>query len=52
MPEVMELYDGLPKITYRMTYSAADRYKGGEVMFFSKGLSYPETKNPCALKAA
>ena len=52
MPEIMDLYAGLPKITYRMTYSAADRYKGGEVMFFSKGLSYPNTKNPCSLKAA
>ncbi|MEO7701849.1 MAG: DNA adenine methylase [Opitutus sp.] len=52
MPEIMELYKGLPRITYRMAYSAADRYKGGEVMFFSKGLSYPHTKNPCELKAA
>ena len=52
MPEIADLYNGFPKITYGMNYSAAECYKGREVMFFSKGLAIPDTKNPSKLKAA
>ncbi|MEO7413591.1 MAG: DNA adenine methylase [Opitutaceae bacterium] len=52
MPEVIEIYNGSPKIVYSMNYSAANRYKGREVMFFSPRLTMPDTKNPANLSAA
>ena len=45
-PEVVKLYHSFPTITYGMTYSAADRYKGGEAMFFKRIIRIPKTDNP------
>lgn len=45
-PEVLQLYDGLENITYDLSYSAADRYRGGEVMFFSSQLQPPRVDSP------
>ena len=47
-----KMYKGLPKIEYGINYSAQDKYKGAEVMFFSKGLQIPNVRNPANLKAA
>lgn len=51
-PEIIEMYKGCPTITYGINYSAQDRYKGAEAMFFSKKLIVPDVKNPANLKAA
>lgn len=52
MPEIVEMYDGFPKISYGMNYSASSYYEGSEVMFFSKKLKIPDTENPAKLKVA
>jgi DNA adenine methylase len=51
-PEIMEMYSSARAITYRISYSAQDRYKGAEAMFFSKKLLVPDVKNPSNLRAA
>lgn len=51
-PEIVKTYRGCPTIEYGISYSAHDRYKGAEVMFFSKGLAIPDVKNPANLRAA
>jgi len=52
VPEIMQLYKWARSISYRISYSAQDRYKGAEAMFFSRGLIVPDVKNPTKLKAA
>lgn len=51
-PEIIEMYQDCPTIAYGINYSAQDRYKGAEAMFFSKKLNIPDVKNPANLKAA
>lgn len=51
-PEIVKMYRGCPTIEYLLNYSAADRYKGSEVMFFSKHLIIPDVNNPAKLEAA
>ncbi len=51
-PEIIEMYKGYPTIAYGINYSAQDRYKGAEAMFFSKKLMIPDVKNPANLKVA
>lgn len=51
-PEIVAMYRGCPTIEYGINYSAQDRYKGAEVMFFSKDLVIPDIKNPANLRAA
>lgn len=51
-PEIVDMYQGCPSIEYGINYSAQDRYKGSEVMFFSDHLVIPNVKNPANLKAA
>ena len=51
-PEIIEMYKGCLTITYGINYSAQERYKGAEAMFFSKKLIIPDVKNPANLKAA
>lgn len=51
-PEIVQMYKGCPTIEYGINYTAQDRYKGAEVMFFSKGLAIPKVANPANLKAA
>jgi DNA adenine methylase len=51
-PEIVEMYKKLPTIVYGMNYSAADRYEGSEVMFFSNQLAIPDVTNPAKLEAA
>jgi DNA adenine methylase len=50
--EIDGMYKGCPKIIYGINYSAQNRYKGAEVMFFSKGLTLPDVQNPAKLDAA
>jgi len=49
-PEVAELYKGYPTLAYDYYYSAADRYQGTEVLFFSQDLILPPVSNPGDLK--
>lgn len=51
-PQIIEMYRNCAHITYGINYSAQDRYKGAEAMFFSNGLIVPNVKNPCDLEAA
>lgn len=46
VPRILELYHGLEQITYGLSYSAQDRYRGAEVMVFSPGLVRPEVDTP------
>ena len=50
--EIDGMYKGCPKITYGINYSAQNRYKGAEVIFFSKKLIIPNVQNPAKLSAA
>ncbi|MEQ1598997.1 MAG: DNA adenine methylase [Methylotenera sp.] len=50
--EIDEMYKSRAKITYGINYSAQNRYKGAEVMFFSENLILPEVQNPAKLCAA
>jgi len=40
-PEIISLYEDYRPLQYGLTYSAQERRKGGEVMFFSDGLTKP-----------
>ncbi len=46
-PQVMRLYRGYQRIRYDLSYSAQDRYRGSEVMFFSHAISRPCVSHPC-----
>ena len=49
-PEIRSLYTGYRKLVYRLGYSAADRYDGAEVMFFSDDLRLPSVRNPTTVR--
>jgi len=49
VPEIRRLYRNYQNITYRLSYSAADRYKGQEVMFFHNELIVPPVKEPAKI---
>jgi len=52
VPEIADMYKGYPTISYGINYSVQNRYKGAEIMFFSKDLIIPNVKNPANLKVA
>jgi hypothetical protein len=41
VPTIRNLYQNVRSVGYTLSYSAKGRYKGSEVMFFSKGLEVP-----------
>ena len=45
-PEILDFYAGYQRIEYGLHYSAANRYVGAEVMFFSDGLERPIVDSP------
>lgn len=53
-PQVRDLYTAFRNIRYSLSYSAMDRYKGNEIMFFSDNLIVPEvpSKAPIHLLAS
>lgn len=51
-PEIWAIYKHHPHIVYSLSYSAQDRYKGSEVMFFGPDLDIPDVDNPAKAKAA
>jgi DNA adenine methylase len=48
-PEIAELYKSYRSVAYNLSYSAADRYRGAEIMFFSEGLIIPSIQDPTAI---
>lgn len=49
VPEIRTLYKHFPHLSYGLQYSAQERYRGKEIMFFSKDLNIPDVINPAAL---
>lgn len=45
-PQIRTAYRGCRKLVYSLPYSAARKYEGSEVMFFSKGLAVPSVESP------
>jgi DNA adenine methylase len=45
-PEIRDLYRGSRRLKYSLSYTAARRYEGSEVMFFSDGLIVPRVRSP------
>jgi len=51
-PEIREMYQWCRNLPYQLSYSAADHYKGAEIMFFSDNLLIPTVDNPAQLQKA
>ncbi|WP_439291517.1 MULTISPECIES: DNA adenine methylase [Rahnella] len=49
-PEIRDMYQ-TQSLMYGINYSAQDRYKGSEAMFFSNELIVPITEDPAKMKA-
>lgn len=47
--EILGLYAGYRRMMYGVQYTAADRYRGAEVMFFSRMLRVPRVVDPVAV---
>jgi len=50
-PEVRPMYSKFRNIVYGLSYSAQARYKGAEIMFFSRELTIPDAMQPMHLAA-
>lgn len=48
-PEILELYPRAASRRYSLSYSAADRYSGREVMFFSRRMVVPDVDSPAGI---
>jgi DNA adenine methylase len=42
VPEIRNIYQGYRQSEYSLNYSAANRYKGSEVMIYSNGITIPD----------
>ncbi|WP_036307349.1 hypothetical protein, partial [Methyloglobulus morosus] len=51
-PEIVKLYNDCRSIEYGINYSAQEKYKGAEVMFFSEKIKIPAVINPVDLRTA
>jgi DNA adenine methylase len=51
-PEILDMYRGCHTISCGINYSAQNRYKGAEAMFFSPKLEIPDIQNPANIRAA
>lgn len=52
VPEVRRLYAGQSRRSYDIPYTAANRYDGAEVLFFSRGLVPPKVPDPARFTEA
>lgn len=48
-PRILSLYQGYQRLIYGLSYSAADRYKGAEVMFFCPEVVRPDLSSPSGI---
>ncbi len=48
--EIKALYDDYDPLEYDLSYSAQDRYRGDEVMFFKPGLVLPDVPSPANIR--
>lgn len=48
-PPILEMYKLYRTMRYSLNYSAAERYNGREVMFFSEGLVVPRVDSPAGI---
>jgi len=49
VPQVRAIYRGYRHRAYRVSYTARERCRGAEVMFFSNGLMLPAVRTPAAV---
>lgn len=47
---IREIYSDFTQKSYDISYSAADKYKGSELLVYSKGLAIPSVPNPFKVK--
>ena len=52
VPEISDIYEDFRQIDYQLSYSAATRQKGSELMIFDDSLVIPQVANPAKIKAA
>ena len=48
--QICAMYAGGSHLNYGLSYSAQDRYKGSEVMFYSDGLNVPDVEDPARIR--
>ncbi len=48
-PEIRSLYSGYRSLAYGLNYTATDRYRGSEIMFFSDDLVVPDLPDPASV---
>ena len=48
-PRIQQLYDRFRTVTYDLSYSAQDRYKGKEIIVFSNCLEIPDVETPASI---
>ena len=51
VPEIRLLYKKYRSLAYKLHYTAQDKYKGKEILFFCQGLKIPKVENPQTIKA-
>jgi DNA adenine methylase len=51
-PEIEAMYSTYRSMEYRLSYSAQQRIKGSEVIFFSDDLIVPQVPDSCPMHAA
>jgi len=49
VPQIKTFYENYQQITYGINYSAADRYTGKEIMFFSHLIKQPILEDPLSI---
>jgi DNA adenine methylase len=51
VPEIRLLYKKYRFLAYKLHYTAQDKYKGKEILFFCKNLIIPKSENPQTIEA-